>query len=171
MEPESASAPLGAFFEPVRRRHPEIDIVVLPDEPDASSGRPRVPSLDDAQIGELRDRVSGLVAGWWARVADDTQELAPAGIGYGSVEGTVVVGCRRTLHTGAGPDSLAALVSAVRGDGGTVWESPHHPDRVVGHLGDLRVRASYRPSRGLLLEVESGPIQVGHQRARELVRR
>lgn len=171
MEPESVSAPLGAFFEPVRRRHPEVDIVVLPGDPDASAGRPQPSPLDDVQIGELRERVSRLAAGWWARVAGDCQKPTAARIGYGSVEGSVVVVCRRTLHAGAGPDSLATLASAVQGDGGTVHESPHHPDRVVGHLGDLRVRASYRPSRGLVLEVESGPIQVGHQRARELARR
>ena len=54
MKLQPSDAPLDAFFTPVRRRHPEIDIVVLPDAAPTPSAEP----LDEAKVAATLDQVA-----------------------------------------------------------------------------------------------------------------
>lgn len=166
MKPESSSAPLGAFFEPVRRRHPDVDLVVLADEPE----RPPAAPVDDQHVAEVRDLVAQSATRWWSGAAGEKAGPDVVRIRFGTVDGTVVVASRQSSGR-AGPDSLKVLASLVRDDGGTVQRSPGGDHQHwAGSLGDLRIRAFHTAARGCVLEVESQPLYVGNQRARELVR-
>ncbi len=166
MELRPPDAPLDAFFAPVRRRHPDVDIVVLPPPDRAPSAQP----TDEAQVDATLDRVAG-TAGWvWATALRST--AAPeAGFGFGPEEGTVVASARASATPTDGFGALVALGGALEGEGWRVRQRAGAVERLSGVRGEVRVQASYAESTGaLLLEVRSEPMYVGRARARELVR-
>lgn len=166
MELRPPDAPLDAFFAPVRRRHPDVDLVVLPPPERA----PSTERIDETQVDATLDRVTG-AAGWVCEAALRSMGTPSTGWGFGPDEGTVVARARAGATTGDGFGALVALRGALEEEGWQVRRLAGEVERVSGTRGDLRVHASYAESTGaLLLEVRSQPIHVGRARARELVR-
>ena len=167
MELRPPDAPLDAFFAPVRRRHPDVDLVVLP-PPERGASTER---LDEGQVDATLDRVTG-AAGRVCEAALRSMGTPSAGWGFGPDEGTVVARARAGATTRDGFGALAALRGALEEGGWRVRRLAGEVERISGMRGDLWVHASYAESTGaLLLEVRSEPIDVGRARARELVRR
>jgi hypothetical protein len=167
MKLQPPSAPLDAFFAPVRRRHPDVDIVVLPTTDPARSGE----SLGEAEVLAALDRVAGTLQ-WVSDAGFPTAATPPARLGFGPDEGTVVASARSSVTTPDGFGALVVLRGALEGEGWRLRRPRGAVERLSGVLGALRVHASYAESSGaLLLEVSSEPMFVGPARARELVRR
>jgi hypothetical protein len=165
MKLQPPSAPLDAFFAPVRRRHPDVDIVVLPTPEQAPAGEP----LEEAQVVAALDRVAATAERVW-----DPAIATPARarLGFGTDDGTVVASARSSATTREGFGALVALRGALEDDGWRVRRLAGAVERLSGVRGDLRVQASYAEETGaLMLEVRSEPMFVGRVRARELVRR
>jgi len=165
MQLRPPDAPLDAFFAPVRRRHPDVDIVVLPPE-QPPSAEPVDPAQVDATLDRVRDTA--------ARVCETALRgtVPPARWRFGPDDGTVVASVRVVSTT---PDGFGALV-ALRGDlesgGWRVRRQPGEVERLSGVMDDVRVQGSYAASTGtLLLDVRSEPLYVGRAAARDLVRR
>ncbi len=167
MELRPPSAPLDAFFAPVRRRHPDVDIVVLP-TPEAG---PPMERLHEAQVDATLDRVAGTAVRVWTAVVGATTP-PPAQWRFGPDEGTVVASARSSVTTPDGFGALVVLRGALEGEGWRVRRLAGAVERLSGVRGDLRVQASYAEGAdALLLELRSEPVFVGRVRARELVRR
>jgi hypothetical protein len=166
MELRPPDAPLDAFFAPVRRRHPDVDLVVLPPE--------QAPPTEPVDVGEVDatlDRVAD-TAGRVCEAALRSMVSPAAGWGFGPDEGTVVASARAGTTTTDGFGALVALRGELEGEGWRVRRPAGQVERLSAVRGGLRVHASYAEGTGaLLLEVRSEPIQVGRTRARELVRR
>jgi hypothetical protein len=165
MKLQPPSAPLDAFFAPVRRRHPDVDIVVLAAQEQAPAREP----LEEAQVVAALDRIAATAE----RLRDPAIAMpARAGLGFGPDEGTVVASARSSATTPDGFGALVALRGALEDEGWRVRRLAGAVERLSGVQGDLRVQASYAEETGaLLLEVRSDPMFVGRVRARELVRR
>jgi hypothetical protein len=169
MKLQPSDAPLGAFFTPVRRRHPEVDIVVLPAAEPATPAEP----LDEAQVAATLDQVTTTAGLAWDAMAQPKATAAPtARWRYGTDDGTVLASVRSSTTTPDGSGALVALRGALETGGWRVRRLPGAVERLSGVRGALRVQASYAEGTGaLLLEVSSRSMPVGRSRARELVRR
>jgi hypothetical protein len=167
MKLQPSSAPLDAFFAPVRRRHPDVDLVVLPAPEPTPSGA----TVDQAQVLETLERVARAAERLEAAALGSTT-APPAGLGFGPEDGTVVASARAGATTPDGFGALVALRGALEGDGWRIRRLAGAVERLSGARGDLRLQASYAEATGaLLLEVSSEPMYVGRARARALVRR
>jgi hypothetical protein len=167
MEIRPPAAPLDAFFAPVRRRHPEVDIVVLPP---AERPPPTEPAVD-REVDATLDRAADTAGRVWEAALRSAATPA-AGWGFGPDDGTVVATARAGVTTPDGFGALVELRGALERDGWRVRRLPGEVERLSGLRGDLRVQASYAEGTGaFLLEVRSEPMYVGRARARELVRR
>ena len=159
-------APLDAFFAPVRRRHPDLDIVVLPAPGSPTAAEP----VDETQLGAILDRVAG-AAGRASAAALPTSPPPTARWSFGSAEGTVTARARSVATTSDGFGALMTLGGALEAEGWRVRRLPGAVERIAGVRDDLRVQASYAGSTGaFLVEVRSQPSFVGKARARRLVR-
>jgi hypothetical protein len=167
MQLEPPDAPLGAFFAPVRRRHPDVDIVVLP----AAEPAPPAEPLDEAQAAATLDQVATTAELAWDAMGRATA-ASTARWRYGTDDGTAVATARSSATTPDGLGALVALRGALQAGGWRVRRLPGAVERLSGVRGALRVQASYAEDTGaLLLEVSSRSMPVGRIRARELVRR
>ncbi|MFA6574013.1 MAG: hypothetical protein WCS84_01230 [Nocardioides sp.] len=175
MELQPLSDPLGdPFFDAVRRRHPDVDVVVLPPSPPPGSAVPLEPVVDE-EVGATLIRVATLAKLLWASAARESTEPPEARFAYGNGPGSVRATARVATRRDDGFHVLVALRHELETDG---WEvtrppgaSPSAVERMVGHLDDLTVSASYAEATGaLLFEVSSGSLPVGAPRARELTR-
>lgn len=159
------TAPLPSFWATVRRRHPDVDIVVLPDEPPAG-GHEQADEADEGTALAAVERVAAAFRG----LAGDPE--ARATLGYGPADGTVVARARVAARRPDGRDALVALRHRLEADGWEVRRLEGDVLRLVGRRQGLHLRASYaEPTGAYLLEVTSDPLTVGRRRARELVRR
>jgi hypothetical protein len=164
MELQPPTAPLDDFFAPVRRRHPDVDLVVLPPEPPPP---PRAVAADDAaeRAGERVGAVTELV--WSASRLEG--EAPGTRFAYGPDAGTVVARSRVSVRVDGCP--LDGLRTRLEREGWRPRRIEGPLARLTGNRGDVRVRASYAAETGaLVLEVSSEPLLVGVLRARELVR-
>jgi hypothetical protein len=167
MELRPPDAPLDAFFAPVRRRHPDLDIVVLPAQ---GPVRVREPA-SEPELDDVLGRVAHTAGRLWAAALPTTDPPEPTWR-FGPDQGTVVVSARSGLTTAHGLPALLALRGALEGEGWKVGGSRGEVRRLAGRKGDLTVQASYAECTGaFLVEVGSKPIHVGRTRARRLVRR
>jgi hypothetical protein len=167
MELRPSDAPLDAFFAPVRRRHPDVDLVVLPVQGPAPQREP----VGEAELDAVRHRVFDTAGRLWAAALPTTDPPEPAWR-CGPGDGTVVVSARSGLTTPHGLPALVALRGALEGEGWLVGGVGGETRRLTGRRGDLQVHASYAEATGaFLVEVGSEPIRVGRTRARRLVRR
>lgn len=164
MELTPPTAPLPPFWAAVRRRHPDVDLVVLPDEQPAVE-----PAVDDTVVHTAVDRVTAAVRDL---AGDQEAPDDPAAIAYGPAEGTVVARARVSAGRPDGHEALRALRSRLEADGWEVRRLEGDVVRLVARRDELHVRASYaEPNGAFLLEVVSDPLPVGKDRARGLVRR
>ena len=162
MELQPPTAPLPPFWAAVRRRHPEVDIILLP------AGEPTPPGdeADDGAVAAAVDRVNAAVDALGA------EPPAAARIGFGPDPGTVVPRVRLASHREDGLADLDRLRDQLEGLGWTVRRPEGGVARLVGERDDLHVRASYAEETGsFLLDVAADPLVVGNLRARELTRR
>jgi hypothetical protein len=167
MRLQPSDAPLDALFTPVRRRHPEIDIVVLPAAEPTSSA-----ALDEAQVTATLDQVETTAELAWDALGPAATAAPTARWRYGPDDGSVLASSRSSTTTRDGFAALVELRGALEAGGWQVRRLPGAVERLSGLRRGLRVQASYAEDTGaLLLEVSSSPMPVGRTRARQLVRR
>lgn len=159
------TAPLDDFFAPVRRRHPDVDLVVLPEERPS----PPRPVADDDAVARTRDQVRTAAEQFAAVVAPEADSGMVARLAYGPAEGTVVARCRLAAQSDGRP--LDVLRARLERGGWRPRRIEGPIARLTGRRGDVHVRASYAAETGaLVVEIVSDPLVVGHDRAKGLVR-
>jgi hypothetical protein len=166
MELQSRGAPLPPFFAAVRRRHPDVDLVLLPpDQPDAEHDEP----VSADQLANAFDLTTGTATKAWAESVGDGQ-LPDTRFAFGSDEATVAARARVSARIASSP--LVPLAAALTADG---WEVGQRAGDVVSqlfaHRATMQLVASYAVASGtFVLTASSTPLRVGIDRARELVR-
>ncbi len=174
MELKPLSDPLGdPFFDAVRRRHPDVDIVVLPPVPAATVPASTVPEepVGDDEVAATLIRVATLARQLWASAARESTEVPEARFAYGTGPAAVRGTARLATRHDDGFHVLVALRHELETHGWEVTRPPGAVERMVGHLDDLTVSASYAARTGaLLFEVSSESLPVGAALARELTR-
>src|SRR5262245_35491213 len=99
--------PLPPLLAAVRRRHDDVDIVVLPpDEP--PSGEP----VDDAAVEAARTRVDDVAARTWSD-ATDVPGVPTTRVGYSPEPGTVVAKSRILVRLATGEQVVDALATVL----------------------------------------------------------
>lgn len=171
MELQPLSDPLGdPFFDALRRRHPEVDVVVLPPAPPPGAAVPLEPVADE-EVAATLIRVATLARQLWASAARESTEPPEARFAYGDGPGSVRATARAATRRDDGFHVLVALRHELETDGWEVTRPPGAVERMLGRLDDLTVSASYAETSGaLLFEVSSGSLPVGAPRARALTR-
>lgn len=176
MELRPLSDPLGdPFFDVLRRRHPDVDVVLLPPVgPPAvppAAVPPAVEPASDAVVTSTLLRVEAVARGLWVSVAPDSVDRPRPRCTYGTGPGTVRATARLRTRREDGFHLLVALRHELEADGWAVTRPAGPVERLVGHLDDLTCTASYAEGPGtLLVELASGSLPVGGDRARELTR-
>ncbi|HEX5862489.1 MAG TPA: hypothetical protein VFY58_11630 [Nocardioides sp.] len=159
------SVPLDAFFASVRRRHPDLDIVVLPTPGPPPAEEP----VDEAQLAATLDRVTGAFGRMSAAVLPGHSPTARWS--FGPAEGTVTAAARCAVRTADGSGALRTLCGMLADESWRIHRVPGAVERIAGTRDDLRVQASYAAGTGaFFVEVRSEPRCVGKARARRLVR-
>lgn len=162
MELQPPTAPLPPFWAAVRRRHPDADIVLVPEQAPPTPGD----EVTDEMVVAAVDRVNASVD---ALGADPP---AAATIGFGPEPGTVVPRVRLASHREDGLETLTRLRDQLEELGWTVSRPEGGMPRLLARRDDLQARASYAEQTGaFLLEVAADPLPVGTVRARELASR
>lgn len=165
MELQPSAAPLPPHLVEVRRRHPDVDIVVLPADPVDRDGTVAPDALVRQILGRV-DEVSprlGRAVGW---------APPPAEIRYGAQRGTVRARTHCSLVHRAGERVLGSLASDLAACGWEVRRPAGDVRRLVARTDGLELRASWAEATGVfLLDLSSGPVRVGETRARSMVQR
>ncbi len=156
------------FLAAVRRRHRDVDLVLVPgptpgrDDPRRADAADVV--LSDEAVAGLRARLTRLARHWWP---DDAAPVSH--VRFGSDGDAVRVVARVAGRPGDG----AALVHRLRSDlQGAAWLVRHHGGEVEGLAatdGEVSVRASHAVATGVVvLTLSSAELRVGRDRARAL---
>jgi hypothetical protein len=158
-----SAQPLPPLLAAVRRRHEDVDIVVLPpDEPIA--GDP----VGDDEVEAARSRVDDVAARTWSD-ATDVPGVPVTRVGYGPQPGTVVAKSRILVRLQAGEQVVETLATVLAEDGWRVGRAPEGP-RLVARRDDIFARVSFAQVSGtVLVDMASDPLLVGTERARGLV--
>ena len=159
------------FFEAVRRRHPDVDLVVLPPDDTAEPADP----VDDATVQRVVELVVEAAAGLWSAVAPASDTAPTTRVEFGDRETDVRAVARVVETTGEGYAVLIRLRHELEQRGWLVQRPPSRQpgglERLVAELEGGRLLASYAEGSGaLLLELSSAALPVGVERARELAR-
>jgi hypothetical protein len=167
MELHQVSEPLGdPFFDVVHRRHPDIDLVLLPPE-----GPPAPAVVEPAVVVATLDRVASLAARLWGDATPEGDVTPRARLAYGRGPGTVRATARLTLRRPDGFEVLVALRHTLESAEWQVTRPPGEVERLLAHLDDLTVTASYAEGSGaLMFELASESMPVGEAAARDLTR-
>lgn len=177
MDFQRAPGPIGdPFLDTVRRRHPDVDIVVLPDPRADPGARVAVlPADADAARVERADAASRLTA-LWRGLAEEPGAATPgrvvARLAPGPVAGTVVATAQATTtvdrETPAGRRMMSRLAGALEGWDVQRVEGP--VERLVATRDGSTVRATHAEPTGVLVVVLTGPpLRVGADAAHTLV--
>jgi hypothetical protein len=177
MDFERTPGPLGdPFLDTVHRRHPDVDIVVLPDPRADEATRVAVlPADADTARVERADAATRLTALW--RDLHEEPEAADPGrvaarLAPGPVAGTVVATAQATTTVDPGsPDGRRMLSRLAGALGGWEVERTDGPvERLVATRDGASVRATYAEPTGVLVVVLTGPpLGVGADAAHALV--
>lgn len=166
----SAAVAADPFWSVVRRHHPEIDIVLLP-EPPAPPDTAGLPLEDpDAAAAAADDAATRR----WYGLVDDREPVTRARWRSGPTPDTLVR--ETTLHVD-GVDPVTAVATVARaaevlaGDGWRVLTPPDGlPRTLAGReegIGRCELQLVHAPATGrLVLRVRSAPVVVGEQVAR-----
>ena len=156
------------FFEAVRRRHPDVDIVLLP--PDEPPTLPVGPPVDDTAVDEALIRVSALAGSLWRVVPESPEPSPEASVAAGPAVGTVQPRVRLVRHDADGHAMLVRLKDELVDRGWRVDRIPGPVERVVATGEAASLSASYAPDPGtFILDLTTAPLLVGPERARMLV--
>jgi hypothetical protein len=165
MELQSRGAPLPPFFAAVRRRHPDVDLVLLP--PERSEGERAEPATEQ-QLANAFDLTTGTATRAWAEAVGDGR-LPESRFAFGPDEDTVTARARVAARLDGSP--LVPLTAALAQAGWDVGQRPGDVSQLFAHRATMQLVASYAAASGtFVLTVSSTPLQVGIERARELVR-
>lgn len=153
------------MLDAVRRRHPDVDLVVLPPEPAPVS----TAVAEDDQFASTIDLVRGLATALWSRLVT-TPDEPPVDPGFGPVPGTVVVRSRHCAIVPDRPHLLTELRDDLQGEGWHFRRPWGAVERLVGERDGVELRGCYAPITGtLLLTLTSAALFVGPDQARRLV--
>jgi len=166
MELQSRDAPLPPFFAAVRRRHPDVDIVLLAPEP-AEDDHPE--AVTEGQLANAFDLTTGTATKAWAEAVGDGQ-VPETRYACGPDETTVTARARVAARLDR--SVLGPLAAALKQDGWDVARRPGDVSRLAARRATMQLLASYAAASGaFVLTVTSAPLPVGVERARELARR
>jgi hypothetical protein len=169
MELQSRDAPLPPLFAAVRRRHPDVGIVLRPPEQPAAESSERAVSATEQQLANAFDLTTGTATQAWAESVGDGQ-LPDSRFAFGPDEASVTARARVSARLDSSP--LVSLAAALA-EGG--WEEvrkrPGDVSQLCAHRATMQLVASYAATSGaFVLTASSTPLAVGVDRARELVR-
>ena len=165
MELQPRDAPLPPFFAAVRRRHPDVDIVLLPPEqPETSDAE----QATEDRLANAFDLATGTATKAWAESVGDGQ-VPDTRFAFGPDEATVAARARVSARLGSSP--LVPLAAALTADGWEIGQRPGEVGQLFAHRATMQLVASYAAGSGsFVLTASSTPLTVGVDRARELVR-
>lgn len=157
--------PIGdPFFDTVHRRHPDVDIVVLPPE----TAAPRVPDPEKVTaVGpdaarSARTATATEAARPWVSMLEVDPEVATAAVrprlAPGRVAGVVVPTALATTAASAEVNhsrALSRLAAAL--DGWDVQRRPGPVEQLRAVRAGAAVRATYGPSTGVVVLEVTGP--------------
>lgn len=153
------------FFAELRRRRPDIDIVLMPPEPPPADPR------TDAELAaaEALIRVGTQARQLWGAIAPDPGRGPEVRYRFGRDSASVRPVATLTTRRDDGFEVLVRLRHELESDGWDVRRAEASVERLTGLLAELDVSASYAPALGVLVFTMSGPsVSVGRERAREL---
>ena len=168
----TGDTPPDPLFAALRRRHPDVDLVLLPPEPPAPAHRdPRGdPAELDARLAEVGLAQERLRAATATSVPDLTP-VAPVAPAFGDSESQVraVV---RLRGTGEDDPGLVERVATALRDGGwavRVAGGATEVGRVLAVLDDVELTLTHARAARVVLAVLVGPsLAVGVEQARRL---
>jgi hypothetical protein len=166
MDPHLAADP---FWATVRRRHPDVDLALLPPGPPPAGPSAEPPADDEALalVATARATVDRAAGSLWPPLVGGAPPRAT--VAFGTAEGTVVVRVRASARHVADPGLLARLRELLEQQGWHPRGAEGEVARITGGRDGLRVRASYAAASGaFLVEVASAPLDVGRERAAAL---
>ncbi len=168
MELRPLSDPVGdPFFDALRRRHPDVDVVLLPPSAPPVASDP----VPEPVVTATAQRVEAVARDLWSAVAPDSVDQVQSRWTYGTGPEAVRATTRLRARRDDGFHVLVALRHELEADGWAVTRPEGPVERLIGHLDDLTATASYVEGSGtLLVEVASESVPVGQGRARELTR-
>jgi hypothetical protein len=168
MELQPRDAPLPPFFAAVRRRHPDVDLVLLPPEwPAPESTEHAEPATAD-QLANAFDLTTGTATKAWAEAVGDGR-LPDGRFAFGPDPDTVTARARVSARLDDSP--LGELAAALAQSGWEVDQRPGKVSQLFAHRATMQLVASYAAASGsFVLTASSTPLTVGSDRARELVR-
>lgn len=162
---------MADLFSELHRRHPDVDLVLLPPAPPPPSG----PEASDDDVAATFSTVVHATRQLWSSAAPDSDTDPLVRWSYDATPGRVRAVGRVVDRRTDGFHLLVGLRHELESNGWDVTR-PAVPDggveRLVATLDDLTVAASYAERSGaLVLTVESEPLLVGAERVTALVRR
>jgi hypothetical protein len=153
------------FFAAVRRRHPDIDIVLLPAE--------RPPTDPEANADELAAealvRVATQARQLWSAIAPGATERPEPRFRFGIDPASVRPISTLSVRRDDGYEVLVRLRHELESHGWDVRRPEGTVERLTGIVDTLEVSASYAEAAAVFVFTASGPsVTVGPERAREL---
>ena len=178
MELRAPGVPIDdPFFAALRRRHPDVDLVVLPPpEPGGPGpGDGSVRWVADDTVAQIADLVAAAAAELWTAVAPLSGREPETRVRYAEREADVRAVAQVVDRRSDGYAVLVRLRHELEERGWFVQRPPSPPgsvlERLVAELDGAHLVASYAEAGGaLVLELSSSALPVGVDRARELVR-
>ncbi|GAB2881706.1 hypothetical protein [Nocardioides pacificus] len=173
MKLERHSGPIqDPFMAAVRRRHPDVDIVLLPSAPrvsgetgSAESTPAPDPETARGLVDDLLRRVAATVDRLWARAGDDPAVVLRArseSLVAGPAMGTVEARSRLVADTGDGAAVLSRLAAVLHEEGWRVDRTDGGVHRLAASGDGLVLRATQAAGAGALMcEVLSEAVEVG----------
>jgi hypothetical protein len=162
------------FFAAVRRRHPDVDLVVLPSDETTDDGTESADPVDDATVARVADLVAEVAAELWSAVAPDSGIAPTTRVRYAEREADVRAVARVVEQREDGFALLVRLLHELDARGWFVQRPPSRPgsalERIVAELDGGHVVASCSETGTVVVELASVALPVGVERARELVR-
>lgn len=158
---------MADLFSELHRRHPDVDLVILPPSPPPADG----PEVADDEVASALTRVGYAARHLWSAVAPDSEAEAVVRWSYAADPGRVRAVGRVVDHREDGFHVLVGLRHELESHGWEVARPAGAVERLTGYLDELTLTASYaEPAGALVLTVSSEPLLVGPDRAVALVR-
>ncbi|MCW2812945.1 MAG: hypothetical protein JWN84_400 [Nocardioides sp.] len=158
---------MADLFAELHRRHPDVDLVLLPPEP----APVEAPEAGPDEVAAVLTAVTTTAGRIWSAVAHDSTVAPQVRWSYAADPGRVRAVARVVEPQPDGFHVLVALRHELEQHGWAVARPPGAVERLTGHLDELTLTASYAEQTGVLLvTVSSDPVVVGAGRATALVR-